>query len=322
MSEGREFSRNYGFWNYAEQDAISNATVALGGAGGDGFQLGTKLAMMGVKKFRLADPEVFEIENSNRVPGATSSNMGRNKAEVLAETIQDLRPGAEVEVYKDGLSVDNIEEFAQGADLIIDETELTYPEIGAALAREARKNGTPNLFVMNIGFAAVASSFNPSSKYTFERMTGIPDGAPLDEIADFKIDFSRSLPYIPRYADLDTLLALTQDDVHDVDGEDDSRMKVSLPSISQGVDIASGLGSTEAFLHLTSGVKNNRRQPTWAPKFRYMDAYTGKSGRVSNSRMGYYANVLIMATRSKLGMNPKGEYGQYLSTTAHTENKQ
>lgn len=318
MNERREYTRNYGFWNYAEQEALCDSTVALGGAGGDGFQLGTKLAMMGVRSFRLADPEVMEVENSNRVPGATTSNLGRNKAEVLAETILDLRPDATVEVYKEGLTLDNIEQFVAGADLTIDETELTYPEIGTALAREARKNGIPNLFVMNIGFAAVATAFRPEGKYTFERMMGFSSDMPLDEVAEQKVDFSHCLPYIPGYADLDTLLALTQDDKEDAlavderDEDETKRMKVSLPSIAQGVDLASGMGSTEAFLHLTADVNNKRRQPVWAPRFRYMDAYTGKGGVVRNSRLGYYAGVLTMATRSKLGLNPKGEYGRYL----------
>ena len=314
-----EYSRNLGFWSREEQAALCDSTVALGGAGGDGFQLGMKLAQMGVQRFRLADPEVFEPENSNRVPGATQSNMGRNKAEVLAETILDLRPDAEVVVYKEGLTVDNIEEFVHGADLTIDETELTYPEIGTALAREARKNNIPNLFVMNIGFAAVATSFAPGSLHSFERMMGLPEGAPLDEIAEQSVDFSRCLPYIPAYADLDTLRALTQDDKEgaltvDETAEDSSkRLKVSLPSIAPGVDLASAMGSTEAFLHLARDAANKRRQPTWAPTFRYMDAYSGSAGTVPNARLGYYAGILTMATRSKLGVNPKASYGEYLA---------
>lgn len=295
MKKRPEFARNYGFWNIQEQIALSDATVALGGAGGDGFQLGLKLAMMGVSRFSIADPEVFDIENSNRVLGATAANLSRNKAEVLAEMIHGL-PGEKrhVEVFTEGVTVDNIAEFMHGADLLIDETELTYPHIGTALAREARKNGIPNLFVMNIGFAAVATSFDPNSKYTFERMMGLPGDAPLDEIAQMEVDFSRCLPYIPEYGDLDTLLAVQNG--------------ASLPSISPGVDAASAIGSTEAFLHLTGKVGNKRKKPTFAPKFRYMDAYNGRSGTVRSARLGYYAGALVMAARSRLNMNPRADY--------------
>lgn len=287
-------SRNYGFWNRAEQKAIEHGHVALGGAGGDGFQLGVKLAMMGVGSFNVADPEVFTEDNSNRVFGASSSNIGRNKAEVFAETIQGIRPDVKVKVFTEGVTPDNVEEFMADATLSIDETELTYPHVGAAIAREARRREIPNMFVMNIGFAGVATAFDERGRSTFEEMMGIPKGAPLDEIADMKIDFSRCLAYIPQYGDLETLLAV-------------QRGK-SLPSISPGVDAASAIGSSEAFLHLTRDVSNKRRRPTWAPRFRYMDAYNSRAGIVRNARVGYWVGTRLMAIRSRLGLNPKAEY--------------
>ncbi len=287
-------SRNYGFWRREEQRALEAGHVALGGAGGDGFQLGMKLVMMGVGSISVADPEVFTDDNSNRVIGASSSNIGRNKAEVFAETAQDMRPDVKVKVFTEGVTSDNIKDFMAGATLSIDETELTYPHVGATIAREARRREIPNMFVMNIGFAGVATTFDERGRSTFEKMMGIPEGAPLDEIADMKIDLSRCVPYIPRYGDIETLLAVQE-------GK-------SLPSISPGVDIAAAIGSTEAFLHLTRGIYNKRRQPTWAPRFRYMDAYDGRSGTVRDARIGYWVGTRLMAVRSQLGLNPKADY--------------
>ncbi len=294
MNYESEFSRNLGFWSKAEQEALNSSTVALGGAGGDGFQLGYKLAMMGVRNFRVADPEVFEIENSNRVPGATRSNIGRNKAEVLAEWILNIRPGATVDVYPEGITADNVAGFVRGSNLAIDETELTYPEVGTALAREARRNGIPNLLVMNVGFSAIATSFEPNSAFTFERLMGLPENAPLSEISEMGVDFSRCLPYLPTYVDVESLIAVQNG--------------AKLPSIAQGVDIASGLGATEAFLHLTRHAGNRRRRPTWAPRFRFMDAYNGRSGSIRFPRIGYQLGAMTMAIRSRLGLNPKCEY--------------
>lgn len=290
----REHMRSYGFWSSAVQENICNSKVSIGGAGGDGYQLAVKLAMMGVENFNIADPEVFEEENSNRVPGAKQSNMGKNKAICLAEEIRDMRPNAKVQVFTDGITPDNVEEFVHGSDLTIDETELTRPEIGTALAREARKSGIPNLLAMNIGFAAVATSFAPNSRHTFEHMMGLSDNEPLDEIAEKSVDFSRCLPYIPTYADVDTFTAVMEGS--------------PLPSISQGVDIASAMGSTQAFLHLAGDADSRRKAPIWAPRFQYADIYTGKSGTVHFPRLGYYAGVLTMMTRSKLNLNPKADY--------------
>lgn len=294
MNNFKMFERNYGFWNEAEQKRLCESKVAIAGVGGDGFQLGQKLARMGVSSFSIADPEVFEPENANRVPGAMTSTYGRNKAEVFRDMVMDINPEANIEVYTEGVNEDNVEEFVKGSDLILDESELTRLELGTMISRAARSEEIPTLLVMNIGFAAIATSFHPTRGKNFEDMMGIPKGMPLDEVKDLKVDFSRCLPYLPKYGDIRTLQSVQEG--------------ASLPSISQGVDIASGLGSTQAFLHLTYGLNNHRKEPVWAPKFIYMDAYSGESGVIRNPRMAYYLGVAALAGRSILGLNPLASY--------------
>lgn len=301
MSESRshpEFSRNYGFWSKSEQEAMSEKVVAIAGCGGDGHDLGIAIAMMsGPKEIRIADPEVFEPENSNRVAWADETTYGRMKVDVMAETIAKLRPQTQVKIWREGVTAENAEEFVGGADIVLDESELTHLEIGTAVAREARKNGIPNLLVMNIGFAAIATSFDPHARYTFERMMGVSDDMPLDEVADVPVDFSRCLPYIPSYGDLTTLRAVEQG--------------ASLPSVVQGVKVASAIGSTEAFLHMTREVGNRRPSPTFAPRWRYMDALTGDSGVIRHGRLNYAVRAANMAVRSKLGLNPRASYSAF-----------
>ncbi len=289
-------SRNFGIYSEAEQQALSESTVAVAGAGGDGFQLSYKLAMAGVGKFSIADPEVFEPENSNRVIAATNSNCGKNKAEVFRDWASDLPNPPEVRIYTDGVSGDNVEDFMHGADLVIDESELTYPHIGTMIARQALAQGIPNLTVMNVLHAGVATSYHPNGRYTFEDMMGIAKGTPIDEIAEMSIDFSRCLPYIPEYGDLKTLKAV-------MDG-------APLPSVGTGVDAASGIGGSEAILHLMQKASNHRIRPTWAKNFRYSDLYNGKSGTIHHPRLAYYMGIAKVAARSSLGLNPHASYTQ------------
>lgn len=289
------FHRNYGFFSEEEQRALHEATVAIAGVGGDGFQLGFKLAMMGVGRLKVADPEVFEVENANRVIGAVSPHIGKNKAETFREMVRQLPSPPEVIVYSEGVTEKNVGDFIDGADLLLDESELTYLHIGTMLAREARKRNIPELFVMNVGFAGVATSFKPSGGKTFEQLMGIPADASLAQIAKMKVDFTRCLPYIPPYGDPNTL--------KEVMGG------APLPSISHGVDVASAIGSTEAFLHLTAHVGNHRKSPTWSPKFRYMDAYTGKARTIHFPRLSYMTSAAHMMLRSKLGATPLASYG-------------
>lgn len=294
-----EFSRNYGFWSEDEQRALVESRVAIAGVGGDGFQLGLKLARMGVSKFSIADPEVFEPENVNRVEGATASSVGRDKADVFRERVLDINPDAEVETFLSGVTPDNVEPFMQGASLVLDESELTRPEIGTLIARRARLQGIPDLLVMNIGFAAQVTSFAPTSTWTFERFMGFTPETPLAEIAEAGVDLSRCLPYIPPYTDLRSLQA--------VQGEDGAE-PASLPSISIGVDLASAIGSAQAFLHLTSGVSNRRRSPVWAPRVAVTDAYSLRTRTLRAGRASHVGHLLVAAARDKLGKNPQGSY--------------
>lgn len=291
-----EFARNYGFWNEAEQQLLLDATVAIAGVGGDGFQMGLKLARKGVQQFDIADPEVFEAENSNRVPGAITSTYGRSKAEVFREQVLDINPDADVRIFKDGVTEDNVEEFMSRADLVFDESELTYLHIGTSIAREARKRGIPDVMVMNIGFAAQVTSFNPNSRYTFEKFMGIPKGMPLDEVKDRKVDFARCLPYLPKYGDINSLEAVTKG--------------ASLPSIAEGVDVASAIGSSQAFLHLVKRAKNNRPEPVWAPRIMYMDALNGVSNITRIPRASYYAHLVPMVMNNLLHRNPQASYSE------------
>ncbi|MEO6826168.1 MAG: ThiF family adenylyltransferase [Microbacteriaceae bacterium] len=294
----KEFARNYGFWSEAEQSALMDARVAIGGAGGGGFQLGLKLARMGVGAFSIADPEVFEPENVNRVEGARISNMGRNKAEVFREQLLDINPDADVTVFPEGVSPDTVEDFLRGASLVLDESDSTTPYVGAMIARQARAQGIPDVLAMNIGFAAQVTSFPPTGPWTFERFHGISPTARLADIVDATMDLTRSLPYIPRYADLRSLNSIRS-------GGSDS-VAVPLPSLSIGVDALSAIASTQVFLHLTAKLSNHRRSPTWAPAVAYIDTYTFQAGILRGGRGSHYRHLIAAALWQR--RNPQASY--------------
>lgn len=290
------YQRNFGFFSEDEQQRLVESRVSIAGVGGDGFQLGEKLARMGISKFKVADPEVFEEENINRVTGAKNSTLGKNKAEAFADLINDINPESQVEVYNEGVTIDNVSEFINDSDLIIDESELTSLDIGTMISREANKNDRSVLLVMNIGFAAIATSFKNGISKSFEDVMGIPKNMPLDEVKEQQVDFSRCLPYLPRYGDYNTLKEVV--------------LGAPLPSITQGVDVASALGSTEAFLHLVKPGTNRRPSPTYANSWRYMDAYLGKAGTIRHAKLSYYLGALALYGRTKVGLNPTADYSE------------
>jgi len=300
ISAAPEYRRNLGFWRRSEQTIMQESTIAIAGAGGDGHDLALAIAMMaGPTEIRIADPETFVPENSNRVAWAHTDTYGRLKVDVLRESIQKIRPNTRVISYPEGVTNDNVDDFVRGADLILDESELHYLHVGTALARAARRHGVPNLLVMNIGFGAVATSFDPHSRYTFERMMGLPADITLEQAATRAADLARCVPYIPSYGDLTTFQATIAG--------------APLPSVVQGVKAAVSLGATEAFLHLTRRDLNRRRAPVSAPSWAYTDPMVLRSGRIRAARWHHWTGLGVLAGRSILGRNPRASYGDELA---------
>lgn len=286
-------TRNYGFFSAAEQRAICKSTVALAGVGGDGYLLGLGLVRMGVRHLTIADPEVFEAENINRVPGANFANLGRAKVDCFVEDAREIDPDVAIRVFSEGVTERNIGEFLDGADLIVDETELTKLELGTMISDEAQKRDQPIVIVMNIGFAAQVTALSPKGP-GFREMMDIPSTEPLAEVARRQVDFARCIPYIPPYVHIGVLESVIAG--------------ASLPSIVHGVNLASALGASQCFLWLTRGVESERPKPITYPQVQYVDALTGESKRVRNVQRSYAKSLIRMKLSQSFGRTPKVQY--------------
>ena len=73
-------------------------------------------------ELRLADFDHLELSNLNRVP-ATVFDLGLNKAEVAARRIAELDPYLPVGVMDAGLTLDTVDEFLDGLDIVVEECD-------------------------------------------------------------------------------------------------------------------------------------------------------------------------------------------------------
>ena len=293
MSNPR-FERNLGFLSTVEQETLHDSSVAIAGVGGDGGMLAIQLARMGVGNLRFADPDPFEIENINRQATCRESTLGVNKAEAVADYVQEINPELNIEVFDDGITLENAAQFVAGQDLLIDETEYTMQYLAVMLAREARKEGIPNMTALNIAFAALVTTYVADGK-SLEKRLGFEEDTPVEEIMETEANLDRWLPYLPKYGDLEVLKKIGT-------GEK------SAPSIAPGVAMAAALGATQAFLNLTSRGDNKRPKPVIAPRALVVDAITGKANIIKYNRRSHYKHLGVMATRSMLGWNPTASY--------------
>ncbi len=75
---------------------LKAASVLIVGIGGVGSYAAEAIARAGIGRITLMDGDTVQPSNLNRQLVALTSTLGRNKAEVMAERIKDIDPGAEV----------------------------------------------------------------------------------------------------------------------------------------------------------------------------------------------------------------------------------
>ena len=131
------FARNRGLIAPQEQQRLRSSCVAVVGMGGVGGVDLVTLARLGVGRFRIADPDVFDVSNTNRQYGAMHSTLGHSKAEVMASIVRDINPDAQVRTFTQPIAEDNAAEFLEGADVLVDAIDAFEINVRRLLFRRA-----------------------------------------------------------------------------------------------------------------------------------------------------------------------------------------
>jgi molybdopterin/thiamine biosynthesis adenylyltransferase len=104
---------------------------------------------------------VFEVANFNRQYGATISNLGRNKAEAMAEAALDINPELDIRVMSKAVEEDNVNEFLDDANLLIDGIDAFHIDIRRIMFRTASNMGIYAVNAGPVGFSTVWVTFAP-----------------------------------------------------------------------------------------------------------------------------------------------------------------
>lgn len=118
-------ARNRNLITKDEQEQYRNATVGITGLS-IGLNIVSVLVLTGgPKQLKLADPDVIEVTNLNRMRAPISA-IGLNKAEFAAQHIWELDPFAQVEIWNEGVTKETLQKFileAPRLDVYIDEMD-------------------------------------------------------------------------------------------------------------------------------------------------------------------------------------------------------
>src|SRR5690349_21364591 len=120
FSSEQAYSRNIGWVTPQEQEVLRHKRIAIAGMGGVGGVHLLTLARLGVGAFNIADFDLFNLVNFNRQVGATVSNLGRQKTDVLVEMARDINPELVIRIFPDGINEDNLSVFFSDVDLYVD----------------------------------------------------------------------------------------------------------------------------------------------------------------------------------------------------------
>jgi len=115
-------ARNRNLVTEEEQKKFYDSVIGIAG-----LSVGSSVAFAvalsgGGRRMKLADMDHLALSNTNRVL-AGAEELGALKVYMAARKIYEINPYAELELFSDGLTEENIDRFFDGLDIVIDEID-------------------------------------------------------------------------------------------------------------------------------------------------------------------------------------------------------
>ena len=112
-------------------DKLKKANVLVVGLGGVGAYAAEQLCRAGIGKMTIADGDVVEATNRNRQLPALITNMGKPKAEILAERFRDINPEIELTIINEYITESGFVELlsSQSFDYVVDAIDTLAPKV-------------------------------------------------------------------------------------------------------------------------------------------------------------------------------------------------
>ncbi len=141
-------ARNRQIITKEEQERFYSLKVAYAGLSVGSHGAMTVALMGGARRIKIADPDEVSASNFNRIRSDFLS-LGRKKTDLVREYVYQLNPYAEVESFDQGVTMENISHFLDGADVLVEETDNLEMKIRLRLA--ARERGIPVVMATDNG---------------------------------------------------------------------------------------------------------------------------------------------------------------------------
>jgi sulfur-carrier protein adenylyltransferase/sulfurtransferase len=105
------------------QKKLKAASILCIGTGGLGSPIALYLAAAGIGRMGLVDPDVVDFSNLQRQILHGTEDVGRKKLNSARDSIKDINPNVQVDLYDTLFRSDNAREIVEPYDLVIDGTD-------------------------------------------------------------------------------------------------------------------------------------------------------------------------------------------------------
>ena len=233
-------------------NALAKPLVAIAGLGGVGGAAFMNLIRSGVKRFRLAENGIFDPPDMNRQFGALASTMGRPKLEVYAKWAKGINPAVEMELFPQGTTLENLDDFLGGADIHIGATDLDkgrdMKEKGDRICQE---RGILLFTAGAMGMGTVMINHRP-------------DGMPPNEFWKLMAEKKAGGKLLPAFLS-------DQFSARLMDNFETSVASGKLGTCSIGASLAGTFLAAEIMTHILHGAGLTEREALFAPRFMVFD---------------------------------------------------
>lgn len=111
-------------------EQLSRKHVLVVGLGGVGAYAAEMIARAGVGRMTIVDGDTVSVSNINRQLPALHSQVGRFKAEVMAERLRDINPQIELTVVNEFIKDERMEQLLENNyDYVVDAIDTLSPKV-------------------------------------------------------------------------------------------------------------------------------------------------------------------------------------------------
>lgn len=146
-------------WGEGTQEDLRSSRVVIVGCGALGTNTSATLARAGVGEITIVDRDFVELSNLHRTALFNEKDVGRSKASVIQEKIEEINSGVSIEALPTDLDPLNAERILRGHDLILDCTDNLLTRY--LLNDFSVKFGTPWIYAAVIETMGMTMNLNP-----------------------------------------------------------------------------------------------------------------------------------------------------------------